>query len=104
MIETKPCTGCGKKMIKFLSDLRNGQHEDIYQWICKCGNSEIIGNNQDVLKIHGFMGLMLTRWEQAQLDDAEDYYLGTDVMNRVRNGHEKIYSSSEVRKNIKPES
>jgi RHH-type rel operon transcriptional repressor/antitoxin RelB len=31
------------------------------------------------------------------LDDLEDYYLAADVLERVRQGKERIYSSAEVR-------
>ena len=31
------------------------------------------------------------------LEDMEDYYLGLDVLERVRKGEEPVYSSEEVR-------
>ena len=31
------------------------------------------------------------------LDDMEDYYLAADVLERVRQGTEKLYSSADVR-------
>ena len=31
------------------------------------------------------------------LEDMEDYYLASDVLERVRNGTEMVYSTSEVR-------
>ena len=31
------------------------------------------------------------------LDDLEDYYLAADVLEKVRRGEERIYSSAEVR-------
>jgi len=34
------------------------------------------------------------------LEDIEDYYLAADVLERVRGGREKIYSSAEVRKDL----
>ena len=34
------------------------------------------------------------------IDDMEDYYLAADVLERVRKGQEKIYSSSEVRASL----
>jgi len=34
------------------------------------------------------------------LDDLEDYYLAADVLERVRQGKEKIYSSAEVRRDL----
>jgi RHH-type rel operon transcriptional repressor/antitoxin RelB len=34
------------------------------------------------------------------LDDLEDYYLAADVLERVRQGGEKINSSSEVRADL----
>ncbi len=34
------------------------------------------------------------------LEDAEDYYLATEILNRVHKAQEKIYSSSEVRKDL----
>lgn len=32
------------------------------------------------------------------LDDLEDYYLASDVLERVRKGEERVHSSAEVRK------
>lgn len=32
-----------------------------------------------------------------QLDDIEDYYLGMETLERIRNGEEKLYSSAEAR-------
>ena len=32
------------------------------------------------------------------LDDIEDYYLASDVLERVRGGQEQIYTSAEVRR------
>lgn len=37
------------------------------------------------------------------LEDLEDYYLAADVLERVRNGQEKVYSSAEVRKDLELE-
>jgi RHH-type rel operon transcriptional repressor/antitoxin RelB len=34
------------------------------------------------------------------LDDLEDYYLAADVLERVRQGKEEIYSSAEVRTDL----
>lgn len=34
------------------------------------------------------------------LDDLEDYYLAADVLEKVRRGDEKIYSSAEVRTDL----
>jgi len=34
------------------------------------------------------------------LDDLEDYYLATEVLERVRNGQEKVFSVSDVRKEL----
>ena len=34
------------------------------------------------------------------LDDVEDYYLATDVLERIRKGEERVYSSAEVRKEL----
>jgi RHH-type transcriptional regulator, rel operon repressor / antitoxin RelB len=34
------------------------------------------------------------------LDDLEDYYLAADVLERVRQGKEEIYSSAQVRSDI----
>ena len=34
------------------------------------------------------------------LDDLEDYYLATEVLERVRKGQEKVHSSAEVRKDL----
>jgi len=32
------------------------------------------------------------------IDDVEDYYLATDVLERVRKGQEQVYSSADVRR------
>ena len=34
------------------------------------------------------------------LDDLEDYYLAADVLEKVRRGEERIYSSAEVRTDL----
>jgi RHH-type transcriptional regulator, rel operon repressor / antitoxin RelB len=34
------------------------------------------------------------------LDDLEDYYLAADVLERVRQGKEEIYSSAQVRSDL----
>ena len=34
------------------------------------------------------------------LDDLEDYYLGSDVLTRVRRGAETVYSAADVRNMI----
>jgi RHH-type rel operon transcriptional repressor/antitoxin RelB len=34
------------------------------------------------------------------LDDLEDYYLGADILERVRKGEEKTYSSAQVRTDL----
>jgi RHH-type rel operon transcriptional repressor/antitoxin RelB len=34
------------------------------------------------------------------LDDLEDYYLAADVLERVRQGKEEIYSSTQVRSDL----
>lgn len=34
------------------------------------------------------------------LDDLEDYYLGAEVLERVRKGKEKVYSADSVRKGL----
>jgi RHH-type rel operon transcriptional repressor/antitoxin RelB len=34
------------------------------------------------------------------LDDLEDYYLAADVLERVRKGEERIYSSAQVRADL----
>ena len=34
------------------------------------------------------------------LDDLEDYYLATEVLERVRKGQEKVHSAAEVRKDL----
>jgi RHH-type rel operon transcriptional repressor/antitoxin RelB len=34
------------------------------------------------------------------LDDLEDYYLATEVLERVRRGQEKVHSAAEVRKDL----
>ena len=36
------------------------------------------------------------RWLRG-LEDMEDYYLASDVLERVRNGTEKVHSAAEVR-------
>jgi RHH-type rel operon transcriptional repressor/antitoxin RelB len=37
---------------------------------------------------------------ESGLDDLEDYYLAADVLERVRKGEEKIYSSAQVRADL----
>lgn len=32
------------------------------------------------------------------LEDIEDYYLASDVLERIRKGEERVYSSAEVRR------
>jgi RHH-type rel operon transcriptional repressor/antitoxin RelB len=34
------------------------------------------------------------------LEDLEDYYLASEVLERVRKGQEKTYSSAEIRKDL----
>ena len=34
------------------------------------------------------------------LEDVEDYYLATQVLERVKNGQEKVYSANDVRKEL----
>jgi RHH-type rel operon transcriptional repressor/antitoxin RelB len=34
------------------------------------------------------------------IEDREDYYLAMQVLERVRNGQEKVYSASDVRKEL----
>ena len=34
------------------------------------------------------------------LEDLEDYYLATEVLERVRKGQEKVHSAAEVRKDL----
>lgn len=34
------------------------------------------------------------------LEDIEDYYLGVDVLERVRKGQEQVHSSADVRKDL----
>jgi RHH-type transcriptional regulator, rel operon repressor / antitoxin RelB len=34
------------------------------------------------------------------LEDMEDYYLGVDVLERIRKGQEQIHSSADVRKDL----
>ena len=34
------------------------------------------------------------------LEDMEDYYLAADILERIRKGEERIYSSREVRKHL----
>ncbi len=34
------------------------------------------------------------------IDEMEDYYLAADVLERVRKGEEKVYSTRQVRKNL----
>lgn len=41
--------------------------------------------------------LFLGELVERGLEDMEDYYLAADVLERVRNGTEKVYSTSEVR-------
>ena len=34
------------------------------------------------------------------LDDMEDYYLGAEVLKRIRDGGEQVYSAAEVKKSL----
>lgn len=34
------------------------------------------------------------------IDEIEDYYLAADVLERVRKGEEKVYSTAQVRKDL----
>ncbi len=34
------------------------------------------------------------------LDDMEDYYLATEVLERVRQGREKVHSAADVRRDL----
>ncbi len=34
------------------------------------------------------------------IEDMEDYYLASEVLERVRKGEEKVYSADEVRKSL----
>jgi len=34
------------------------------------------------------------------LEDMEDYYLSSEVLERIRKGQEKTYSSAEIRKDL----
>lgn len=34
------------------------------------------------------------------IEDMEDYYLATDVLERVRKGQEKVHSAADVRKDL----
>ncbi len=34
------------------------------------------------------------------IEDLEDYYLATEVLERVRKGQERVYSSEELRKDL----
>lgn len=34
------------------------------------------------------------------IEDLEDYYLAADVLERVRKGEEKVYSTAQVRKDL----
>lgn len=35
-----------------------------------------------------------------QLDDIEDYYLGMETLERIRNGEERVYSAAEARREL----
>ena len=35
-----------------------------------------------------------------QLDDIEDYYLGMETLERIRNGEERVYSATEARREL----
>lgn len=42
----------------------------------------------------------LTRIIEQGIDDMEDYYLATDVLKRVRDGEEDVFSAADVRKDL----
>ncbi len=37
------------------------------------------------------------------LDDMEDYYLATEVLERVRQGREKVHSAADARRDLGPD-
>jgi RHH-type transcriptional regulator, rel operon repressor / antitoxin RelB len=37
---------------------------------------------------------------QGGIQDMEDYYLATEVLERIRRGEEPVYSSEEIRKDL----
>lgn len=34
------------------------------------------------------------------IDDVEDYYLATEVLNRIRSGQESVHTATEVRRDL----
>ena len=37
---------------------------------------------------------------ERSIDDIEDYYLGAEVAERVRNGDEEVFSTEEIRRDL----
>ncbi len=44
--------------------------------------------------------LFLQEIVERGLEDIEDYYMAMEVLERVRNGEEQVYTAAEVRKNL----
>ena len=45
--------------------------------------------------------LFLQEIVERGLEDIEDYYLAMEVLERVRKGQEPVYTSAEVRRNLR---
>ena len=37
---------------------------------------------------------------ERSIDDVEDYYLAAEVLERVRNGEEEVFTSDEIRRDL----
>lgn len=43
---------------------------------------------------------LLQELVEREIDDAEDYYLASEVLERIRSGQESAHTSAEVRRNL----
>ena len=44
--------------------------------------------------------MLLNEIIESGLNDAEDYYLAVKVLERIRSGKERVYTSAEVRRDL----
>jgi RHH-type rel operon transcriptional repressor/antitoxin RelB len=44
--------------------------------------------------------LLLPEIIERGLDDVEDYYLSVEVLERIRSGEERVYTSAEIRRDL----
>ena len=44
--------------------------------------------------------LLLRELVERGIDDVEDYYLASEVLERIRNGQESVHTAAEVRRDL----